>query len=172
MVCRQIDVFFFSVPDARELRKTLANKPPQSAWPGSRWVPTRWPKAILADLTPRHHPLLLLLWFLRGSKYPIFKDSGPNAIKSMVFGTRDLKYWVLGPSGLWFQGHQSLRRITQARMSAPSRVDNTSVAQASAIPVAVDCPKCAHEACEMRAGFRRRLWAQLSVLRLLVWAWL
>ena len=23
----------------------------------------------------------------------------PNTIKSMVFGTRDLKYWVLGPSG-------------------------------------------------------------------------
>ena len=24
----------------------------------------------------------------------------PNTIESMVFGTRDLKYWVLGPSGL------------------------------------------------------------------------
>ena len=37
----------------------------------------------------------------RGSKYPIFKDSGPKtAIKGMVFGTRNLKCWVLGPSGL------------------------------------------------------------------------
>ena len=37
--------------------------------------------------------------FPGGSKYPILKDSGPNTIKGMVFGTRDLKYWGLGPSG-------------------------------------------------------------------------
>ena len=35
----------------------------------------------------------------RGSKYPTFKDSGPTTIQRMVFGTRVLKCWVLGPSG-------------------------------------------------------------------------
>ena len=35
----------------------------------------------------------------KGSKYPIFKVSGPQTIPLMVFGTRVLKYWVLGPSG-------------------------------------------------------------------------
>ena len=27
------------------------------------------------------------------------KDSGPKSHPLMAFGTRDLKYWVLGPSG-------------------------------------------------------------------------
>ena len=31
----------------------------------------------------------------RNSKYPILKDS----ISFMAFGTRVLKYWILGPSG-------------------------------------------------------------------------
>ena len=35
----------------------------------------------------------------RGSKYPMFKNLVPNTIKGMVFVTRDLKYWVLEPSG-------------------------------------------------------------------------
>ena len=36
----------------------------------------------------------------RGSKYRIFKVSGSkNHTLNGVFGTRDLKYWVLGPSG-------------------------------------------------------------------------
>ena len=35
----------------------------------------------------------------RGSKYPTFKDSVPEAIKGMAFGTRALKYSALGPSG-------------------------------------------------------------------------
>ena len=41
-------------------------------------------------------------WILlpRGSKYPVFEVSGPRtAIKSMAFGTRNLKCWVLGPFG-------------------------------------------------------------------------
>ena len=34
----------------------------------------------------------------RGSKYPIFEVSGSQIpIRDMVFGTRCLKYWVLGP---------------------------------------------------------------------------
>ena len=37
----------------------------------------------------------------RGSKYPIFKDSGPKYHEGgMVLGTRILKCCVLGPSGL------------------------------------------------------------------------
>ena len=40
----------------------------------------------------------------KGSKYPIFKDSGPKTIKGMVLGIRVLKYWVLGPSGLVSSG--------------------------------------------------------------------
>ena len=35
----------------------------------------------------------------RGSKYPIFEDSGLKMIPLTVFGTRVLEYWVLGPSG-------------------------------------------------------------------------
>ena len=34
----------------------------------------------------------------RGSKYPILRDSDPNY--HTLSGTRVLKYWVLGPSGL------------------------------------------------------------------------
>ena len=30
--------------------------------------------------------------------------SQKNTIKGMAFGTRDLKYWVLGPSGLYALG--------------------------------------------------------------------
>ena len=37
--------------------------------------------------------------FPRGSKYPIFKLSGSENHTLLVFGTRVLKYWVLGPSG-------------------------------------------------------------------------
>ena len=37
----------------------------------------------------------------RGSKYPTFDIPGSkNPYKGMVFGTRNFKYWVLGPSGL------------------------------------------------------------------------
>ena len=36
---------------------------------------------------------------LRGSKYKIIEVSGPKS-KSMGFGTRDLKYWLPGASGL------------------------------------------------------------------------
>ena len=47
----------------------------------------------------------------------------PNTIKGMVFGTRDLKYWVLGPSGL-DTGHR-LRALTlpsvRACTAAPTR---------------------------------------------------
>ena len=39
----------------------------------------------------------------RGSKYPIFQDSGPNNQHGMVFGTRSLKHWVLGTSGVYKQ---------------------------------------------------------------------
>ena len=36
----------------------------------------------------------------KGSEYPIFEDSdGPKNHEGYGFGTRDLKYWVLGPSG-------------------------------------------------------------------------
>ena len=34
----------------------------------------------------------------RGSKYPIFKVSGPKHIPLLAFGARNLPYWVLGPS--------------------------------------------------------------------------
>ena len=36
----------------------------------------------------------------RESKYPMFKVSGPTNNKGMVSGIRDLKHWVLGPSGV------------------------------------------------------------------------
>ena len=36
----------------------------------------------------------------RGSKYPTLEASGPQTIPLMVFGTRVLHYWVLGPSGM------------------------------------------------------------------------
>ena len=36
----------------------------------------------------------------RGSRYRIFEVSGSKNHTLMVFGTRDLKYWVLGPSGI------------------------------------------------------------------------
>ena len=42
---------------------------------------------------------LLPFCFPRGSKYPIFKDLGSKNHTLMVFGTRILKYWVLGRSG-------------------------------------------------------------------------
>ena len=35
----------------------------------------------------------------RGSKYPMFKTLDPKTIPLMAFGTRILKYRVLGPSG-------------------------------------------------------------------------
>ena len=39
--------------------------------------------------------------FPRGFKYPIFKDSGPKYHEGYGFGTRDLRYWLLGPSGYY-----------------------------------------------------------------------
>ena len=38
------------------------------------------------------------------SKYPISEDSGAKTIRGMVFGTRSLKCYVLGPSGCSSQG--------------------------------------------------------------------
>ena len=41
-------------------------------------------------------------WYKTTAEGPSTQDSltlVPNTIKSMVFGARDLKYWVLGPSG-------------------------------------------------------------------------
>ena len=37
----------------------------------------------------------------RRSKHPMFKDSDPKN-QAMAFGTRDRKYWVLGPCGPGF----------------------------------------------------------------------
>ena len=34
-----------------------------------------------------------------GSKYQLSKDSGSKTIPFMFFGAKELKYWVLGPSG-------------------------------------------------------------------------
>ena len=42
-------------------------------------------KAFFMSVWKQHQP--------RGSKHPIFKDSGPKTIKGMVLGTRVLKYW-------------------------------------------------------------------------------
>ena len=33
------------------------------------------------------------------TQYVYVRTLVPNTIKTMVFGTRDLNYWVLGPSG-------------------------------------------------------------------------
>ena len=38
--------------------------------------------------------------FPKGPSTQYLRSLVPNTIKSMVFGTRNLKYWVLGPSGL------------------------------------------------------------------------
>ena len=38
--------------------------------------------------------------FLEGPSTQYLRTLVPNTIKSMVFGTRDLKYWVFGPSGV------------------------------------------------------------------------
>ena len=35
----------------------------------------------------------------------------PNTIKSMVFGTRNLKYWLLGPSGMRFRVHAASHKL-------------------------------------------------------------
>ena len=47
-------------------------------------------------------------WTCQGSKYPVYEVSSPDTTKSnagngMGFGTRSLKYWVLGPSGKVWQ---------------------------------------------------------------------
>ena len=58
------------------------------SYPG--WVQLAvWPKPLGG--TPDHP---------QGSKYPILKGSSPHkTVPLMVFGIRDLKHWVLGPSG-------------------------------------------------------------------------
>ena len=39
----------------------------------------------------------------RGSKYPIFKESDPKShVLNGFWDSRILKYWVLGPSGIYF----------------------------------------------------------------------
>ena len=40
--------------------------------------------------------------YTEGPSTQYLRSLVPNTIKSMVFGTRKLKYWVLGPSGTWF----------------------------------------------------------------------
>ena len=42
--------------------------------------------------------------YASGSKYPIFEVSGPKirTLNGIWFGTRVLKYWVLGPPGYDF----------------------------------------------------------------------
>ena len=47
----------------------------------------------------------------RRSKYPVFK------VPSIVFGTKGLKYWVLGPSGLGCASH--LLRFLRGSCSSP-----------------------------------------------------
>ena len=53
----------------------------------------------------------------RGSKYPRFKYV-PKASKGMVFGTRVLKYWVLGPAGI--HGHGVWEEILSRRLLCSS----------------------------------------------------
>ena len=40
--------------------------------------------------------------YLEGPSTQYSRTLVPKASKGMVFGTRVLKYWVLGPSGGWF----------------------------------------------------------------------
>ena len=48
----------------------------------------------------------------KGSKYPMFTDSlVPKTIEGMVFGSRVLKYWVLGPSGRYWAPLQKTAAI-------------------------------------------------------------
>ena len=49
----------------------------------------------------RSYTNMVALKYPRGSKYPILKDPGPkkHTLHGIVFGTRVLKYWVLGPFG-------------------------------------------------------------------------
>ena len=45
----------------------------------------------------------------------------PKAIKGMVFGTRVLKYWVLGPSGVCKVYHHRPDQPSDSRCSLPHR---------------------------------------------------
>ena len=46
-------------------------------------------------------------YLARGSKCPMFKNSGPKSIKGIILNPSILKCWVLGPSRLHLdhQGH-------------------------------------------------------------------
>ena len=85
---------------------------------GSCQSPLRHGSKQAADVVtgdPTNHMSHVPNFLPRGSKYPIFKDSGPKTMPLiMVLGTRDLKRWVhcrrnrrtkqrwvLGPSGLY-----------------------------------------------------------------------
>ena len=60
---------------------------------------------------------------LTGSWYPILKSPVPKTILLLVFGTRDLKYWVLEPFGPG--RHVAKHRCYFIMQYQPLRVEST-----------------------------------------------
>ena len=56
------------------------------------------PRRPHKDKDPAKHDL----WYAPCLGPQYVRSLVPNTMKSMAFGTRNLKYWVLGPSGLEF----------------------------------------------------------------------
>ena len=95
--------------DSRTLRWTYFLDPPRGV--GSIWT-SKVPKTMAQYPRIREYRQYRTHYFPEGPSTQYLRTLVPKTIPSMVFGTRVLKYWVLGPSGfVWVYTAEPLDRL-------------------------------------------------------------